>query len=232
MHKVELGTVAQPRYRPVRTPAIDVVEGVRTLWAQNRRRANVLLVVDVSDSMKALVPSVGRTRLDLAKEAAGVLPQRLAADDGIGLWEFSSEVGLDPLPWRELIPLGAAGAVGDRFVEEINDMQPIGQTALYATTRAAVEHLRASFDPQRINAVIVLSDGKNMYDADSDLARLLGDLQRAGSDGVVRVFTIAYGDEADAATLEAISHRTRAQSYDAKDATRINDIMLDVLSNF
>ena len=234
IHLPEHGTVARPEYRPVRTPSMDVIEGVRQLWMQNRRRVNVLLVVDVSGSMKEPVGSDGPSRLELAKIAATPMPGRLAPDDRIGLWEFSSEIGLEQQPWRQLVPIGPVGQVTVEFGAKIANLRPIGQTALYATTRAAVNEMAKGYDLARINAVIILSDGKNQYAADDNLSRLLEDLraQPIDNDHVVRVFTIAYGGDADRITLADISRATRAHSYNATDATSIEDIMLDVLSNF
>ena len=62
-HTVENGTPANPDYTRVRTPPAAVVESVRLLWPRIRRRANIMLVVDVSGSMRAPVESAGRSRL-------------------------------------------------------------------------------------------------------------------------------------------------------------------------
>ena len=61
------------------------------------------------------------------------------------------------------------------------------------------------YDPAAINAVVLLTDGRN-EDVNDDLAGLLSSLQ-AGTEGrqsqPVRVFTIAYGADADQSTLRA-----------------------------
>jgi Ca-activated chloride channel homolog len=224
--------LAHPQYRVVRTPPTDVVDGVRDLWQRTRRRANVLMVMDVSESMGTPVMGSGKSRLALAQIAADVVPGQLATGDQIALWEFSSEIAKDAHPWRPLLPFGTASDVADAFEGKVASMQPLGQTALYATTRSAVSFVDSQFDPRRINAIVLLSDGHNEYPADDDLPRLLQDLQQMQKDHPVRVFTIAYGSEADAASLEQISQATRARSYTASDATQIQDVMLDVLSNF
>ena len=48
----------------------------------------------------------------------------------------------------------------------------------------------------------------------------------------VRVFTIAYGPDADLATLQEISEASRAAAYDARNPTSIDKVFSDVLSNF
>lgn len=231
VHQIAAGTVPNPSYRLVRTPSTAVVDGVRELWRQTRRRANVLLVLDVSLSMADEVRP-NETRLALAQSAANVIPSQLAGDDQLGLWEFSSEIGSDPRPWRELVPMGPVASVAEAFRAKASATRPLGRTALYATTRDAVEVLASSLDSSRINAVILLSDGRNEYDRDNDLARLLRDLRPPDKDRQVRVFTIAYGGDADAEALADISRASRARPYDATNAARIEDVMLDVLSNF
>ena len=181
--------------------------------------------------MQATV-SAGRTRLDLARSAAKLLPAQLAPDDQLGLWEFSSPVATDPNPWRQLVEIGPVASGTQKFEAAIESLRPIGQTALYRTTREAVRAVAGKFDPSRINAVILLSDGKNEPPDDSALTELLGELNSAEQDKVVRIFTIAYGEEADADKLAMISQATRARMYSAKDATTIEGVMLDVLSNF
>ncbi|HZM78444.1 MAG TPA: substrate-binding domain-containing protein [Candidatus Limnocylindrales bacterium] len=230
-HTLDSGTIARPAYRLVRTPPTAVIEGVRSVWQQTRRRANILLVIDVSGSMEAPV-SAGKTRLDLARAAAKLLPAQLAADDHMGLWEFSSPVASDANPWRQLVELGPVDRGTQKFAAAIDNLKPIGQTALYRTASEAVRAVAGKFDPSRINAVILLSDGKNEPPDDSGLTELLGQLKETEQDKVVRVFTIAYGEEADAGKLAMISQATRARMYSAKDASTIEGVMLDVLSNF
>ncbi len=225
------GTIARPVYRLVHTPPTPVIEGVRGVWQQTRRRANILLVIDVSGSMNT-VEAGGKTRLELARAAAKLVPGQLAADDQLGLWEFSSRLGADPLPWRQLVEMGPVDRGTQKYVNAIDNLKPIGQTALYQTARDAAQTVAQRFDPSRINAVILLSDGKNEPPDDEDLGRLRGELASAGQDRVVRVFTIAYGGEADAGKLATISQATRARMYSAQDATTIEGVMLDVLSNF
>jgi Ca-activated chloride channel family protein len=233
-HQPSNGTVTHPKYNLVHTPSTEVIDAVHKLWTQIRRRANVVLVVDVSMSMDTTVASGGPTRLKLAQEAAKLVPAHLALDDRLGLWEFSSELGTNPNPWRELVPLGMVNQVAADYTAKVDKLKPLGATALYATTRHVVDEVERQFDPARINAVVILSDGKNEYHPDNDPKRLLGDIKPTDKDRVVRVFTIAYAeDDPELRTvLEDISKTTRARTYDAKDAEQIDDVIRDVLSNF
>jgi Ca-activated chloride channel homolog len=134
--------------------------------------------------------------------------------------------------WRSPPTRRDGPAATTPFAASIGRLEPVGQTQLYATTRAAVDYVRDNYDSGRINAVILLSDGKQDPEAPEELEPLLADLSAGSIEKPVRVFTIAYGGEADALTLEKISDATRAQAFTAADVTALRDIMLDVLSNF
>ncbi len=48
-----------------------------------------------------------------------------------------------------------------------------------------------------INAIVVMTDGKNEYPEDNDLDGLIRPARRPVPEDGVRVFTIAYGQDAD-----------------------------------
>ncbi len=89
--------------------------------------------------------------------------------------------------------------------------------------------MRASLDPERINGVVVLSDGRNEDPRNNDLEGLLRELD---SELNVRVFPIAYGADADLATLTEIAEASRAAVYDASDPSTIDKVFVSVISNF
>jgi Ca-activated chloride channel family protein len=95
--------------------------------------------------------------------------------------------------------------------------------------------MRQTYDPARINAVVLLTDGKNEDQKNTDLSGLLTAL-RAGSEGQasqpVRVFTIGYGKDADLATLKRIAEATSAAAYDASNPNTIVQVFINVISNF
>lgn len=102
------------------------------------------------------------------------------------------------------------------------------------TSTASFDFMKQQFDPARINAVVLLTDGRNEDDFD-DLESTVAKL-RSGSEGQssqpVRLFTIAYGKDADKAVLKRLSEATSAASYDASDPKTINKVFTAVVSNF
>ena len=228
----ENGTLPDRKVAVIDPPAPAVLDQVAKSWESLRKRARVLLVLDTSGSMGSAVPNGGGSKLDLAKQAALRATRQLAPDDELGLWTFSTPAEGETNPYRELVPTGRVSAVLPAFKQKVGTLAPDGGTALYATTRDAVRQVQDSFDRSRINAVVLLTDGKNEYPADNNLDRLLSDVGGEDTETSVRVFPIAYGTAADLDVLKRIATASRAAAYDASDPASIANVLTAVLSNF
>jgi Ca-activated chloride channel family protein len=224
------GLIPDRKLTILNPPPSPVMAKALASWDAQRKRARVLLVLDVSGSM-ADATSSGRSKLDLAKQAVTQVLGDFAPDDQVGLWTFSTEARSGGTPYTEQVPVGDVSAVRDRIRQAVQALHAEGGTALYSSIRAASTKLLDSADPSRINAVVVLTDGKNEY-RDNDLNALLSDIDASAHENSVRVFTIAYGDQADLDTLRRISTSSRAAAYDARNPSTITDVLTSVVSNF
>ena len=212
-------------------------------WADQRKKARVLLVLDISGSMGE--PATGEggggpTKLDLAKDAAINALDDFNEDDEVGLRVFSTGLGPNGADeFLDLIPVTRIGDIREQLETRIRDQFPTNGTPLYTATGTAFAAMLEEYDPERINAVVLLSDGVNddgvTGDDQQQLEELLASL-RSGSEGQasrpVRVFPIAYGDLADLATLRRIAEGTNAAVYNATDPLTINKVFTAVVSNF
>ena len=115
-----------------------------------------------------------------------------------------------------------------RLRDQIDDLFPQNGTPLYEVTRRRPRPIRDGYDPTQINAVVLLTDGVNDDGDPGDDADQLDELIRTlrGGEGAnakpVRVFPIAYGKDADNATLRRIAEATNAALYDASNPATIN----------
>lgn len=218
-------------------PAPAVIDRVLANWAELRKPANVLLVIDVSGSMEATVGSAGKTRLDLAKQAAIKSLSQLASNDQVGLWIFSTGLNGET-DYRELVPIGPMDAQVEGVQRralikaEVKGLSSESDTGLYDTALASYEFVKAEHSPDAINAVVLLTDGKNDDYNGISLDRLLAGLSSGQTDRPVRMFTISYGSEADLKVLRRIAQATNGASYDSSDPTSINRVFTTVISNF
>ncbi|GAA4258144.1 substrate-binding domain-containing protein [Dactylosporangium darangshiense] len=221
----------QPDLSLIDPPAPTVLSQMLAGWDDLRKKARVLLVIDVSGSMDEPAGG-GRSRLEAAKQAAIQGLARLHADDEVSLWKFSTAENGARQPYDEIVPFEPMRAGQERLQAAIGALHPEGGTALYTTVRAAQQSMVAQYRPDRINAVVILTDGKNEYPRDNDLAALLRDVNADDMEHSVRVFAIAFGDKSDLKTLSAIAKASRAAAYDARNPSSINDVFVSVLSNF
>jgi hypothetical protein len=79
------------------------------------------------------------------------------------------------------------------------------------------------------------NDDGNPRDDTTQFEQLLAEV-RANSEGEnskpVRIFTLAYGSEADPTELRQIAEASNATAYRASDATTIDQVFQAVVSNF
>jgi Ca-activated chloride channel family protein len=212
-------------------PGADVLRDVRALWAGVRKSARVLLVMDVSGSMSADSGSGGKSKLELAKSAASTALGQLVDTDQVGLWTFTTGLPTPTTITREWVDVGPLAQTRQQITDAIAGLIPLGGTPLYAATKLAAEWMNGHSDPASINAVVVLTDGRNDH-SDNDLDGLVGQLSGSAREHGVRVFTIGYGPDADMETLQKISQASLAAAYDARDPATIDKVFADVLSNF
>jgi Ca-activated chloride channel family protein len=224
-------TGSQPPPALIDPPAPPVLAQMLAGWDDLRKKARVLLVIDVSGSMEESAGG-GRSRLEAAKQAAVQGLKRLHPDDEVSLWKFSTESGGATTPYDEVVPFAPMRTSADRLTSAINALHPEGGTALYSTVRAAQQSMLQRYDQGRINAIVVLTDGKNEYPKDNDLNALLRDVNADTLERSVRVFAIAFGDKSDLKTLTSIARASRASAYDARNPSTIDDVFVAVLSNF
>ncbi|MEY2567218.1 MAG: Ca-activated chloride channel [Actinomycetota bacterium] len=216
-------------------PAPPVLVRLIERWGETRKGARVLMVIDVSGSMGEDAGN-NETKLDLAKKAAIDALSQFKPDDQVGLRIFSTNLqSKEPRDYLDLVPIAPIGSQREKLASSIDGLIPREGTPLFTVARDSYQSLKESYDPARINAVLLLTDGRNEDDRNTDLAGLLAKL-RSGSEGLsstpVRLFTIAYGQNADKDTLKRLAEATNAAAYDASDPQTISKVFTAVVSNF
>jgi Ca-activated chloride channel family protein len=196
-------------------------------------------VLDISGSMGDAVGTDGKTKLDLAIQAAVNSLDKFKDTDQVGLWVFTTDLGNDHADHLELVPSAPMSQNRDLLRKALLAQRPQNGTPLYAVTSEAYSAARDSFDPDKINAVVFLTDGRNDDDNASNDQQQYDSMittLSAGSESVnnksVRVFTISYGADADTATLKSIAEATNAAYYDASNPATIDQVFTNVVSNF
>jgi len=179
-------------------PSPSVIEVVRDVWWYTKRHTNVYLVVDTSGSMQG-------KKLANVQVALGTFLDSVRGDrERVGLIDFSHEI-------KHHISLEELGRNRGELEAEVLNLQARGDTALLDTIASAYVRLQAMEDPDRINAIVAMTDGRE--NASNIGLRELADRIRAGNqrDVPVVIFCIAYGSDADLSTLEVIAEASGGQ---------------------
>jgi Ca-activated chloride channel family protein len=184
--------------------------------------------------MEEDVPGTGKTKLDLARSAAVDSLSEFRDRDKVGLWMFSSKIKGEQ-DWQQLQPIAQMNADHSSALKQsLTTLGAGGGTGLYNTTAAAYDAIQASREGDSINAVVVLTDGKNERTPTLELSALINKLsdRQSGQDEQVRVFTIAYGQDADQNVLRQIAEATDGAEYDSSNPNTIREVLTEVVSNF
>jgi Ca-activated chloride channel family protein len=224
--------------RVIAPPAPKVVAAILESWNAARKRSNVLGVFDISGSMKDPVPGTGLTKVELMKRAATRALRLFAPETNLGTWVFSTNLDGNR-DWKELIPIGPTSARlpngktrREVMAAALARVQATnGDTGLYDTTLAAFRAVKRSYAPDRINIVVLLTDGINDDPGGGiDLRTLLARLKAEQGNQRVGIVTIAYGADADRNALRQISQVTGGRAYASRDPADIDRIFTDVIS--
>lgn len=229
---------AKPRLLPLPDP--KAISDLQQLWGTVSLNARILTVMDVSGSMGETVAGTGgKRRMDLAKEAVQSALPLLRDDTSVGLWTFSTELA-GSTDYRELVPIGPLGAVHDGQSQRTALAAAVGSitwkvggaTGLYDTALAAYREATHNYEPDKINVVVLFTDGKN---DDPSGGISLAALTRALSsefnpDKPVAIISIGFGPDADANALRAISEATHGESYTTTDPTLIKQVLLEAIA--
>jgi Mg-chelatase subunit ChlD len=217
------------------TPAVDGPAQLEILhaWSVLTLRSRMLAVIDVSGSM--LEPATGGLRrIDIFQKSAVSAMQKFSGEVELGVWVFSTARNGDQ-DWEDLSPIGPlSDAAHSQQIADIIASLPErarGDTGLYDTTLAAVTRVRESYDPTRVNTVLLFTDGRNDDKNGIDLATLLSDLKKMNDPlKPVPVIMIGIGPDTDRDSMTQIAKTTGGAAYSANEPGDLPLVLVDALS--
>ena len=196
-------------HRMLAPPAADLIrEMVRNLWPRVKKPAEVVLVLDNSESIDE-----GSRAADLRIGARELVAQ-LGETDNLSILAFNEH----PAWMAQSL---AVGPDRQRLARQIDLLRPTGGTALYDAVRLAHDHLSGRCGADRLLAVVVLTDGADTHSR-TGLDDLLAQLQPAGEQPLaplIPVFTVGLGSRQHTEVLRAIANATWARHQNATPDT-------------
>jgi Ca-activated chloride channel family protein len=200
------------------SPSGAVSEAVKRVFHQTKKQATVLLVLDTSGSMRG-------AKIANARQALANFIGRLAPADEVSVILFNDSV-------RELQASAPAGEIGDSLRQSVLQQRAGGDTALHDAVCAAVQRVAAMQgqdgvdSERRLYGVVLLTDGLDTQSWNSREA-MFGCLPTGEEVEGIKVFTIAYGSDADEQLLAEIAARTNGKAFTA-DPANIEQVYLAI----
>jgi len=131
------GTPPTPAPSPAKVDAAVIGQTLNT-WSAVTEPGRILAVIDVSGSMKTLVPTAGgKSREQVTIEAAAGGLGLFGDDWSLGLWTFSTNMD-GTTPYRQLVGIGSLANQRSQVASALASVVPTsGDTGLYDTVLAA-----------------------------------------------------------------------------------------------
>ncbi len=183
-------------------PSASVIEGIQTLWHQAKKPVDLIVVMDISGSMQG-------DKISSARSSLMQFVQKLDDRDRLRIDLFSSDIST-------LTPLTELGAKRQQVLDSVSGIFEQGSTRLYDATLQAYQDLQKDGDPKHIRAIVVLTDGQDTQSS-STLSDVVSQINAAQGEGgnSIKVFTIAFGSDADKNVLTQIADPTGGKEYDS-----------------
>ncbi|WP_159603166.1 VWA domain-containing protein [Agromyces humi] len=202
-------------------------------WAVLTLRSRMLAVIDVSGSMEEPAEN-GLRRIDIFQQAAIGAMEKFSGEVEMGVWVFSTARNGD-LDYEDLSPIAPlADLAHKQEIAGIIQSLPArlgGATGLYDTTLAAMKRVRETYDPEKVNSVLLITDGKNEDENGIDLDTLLAELAKMDDPAKpVPVIMIGFGPDTDLAAMQRIAQATKGAAYSASRPEDLSTVLVDALS--
>ncbi len=186
-------------------PSDEIVGHILDVWHQVKKKATVVLLLDTSGSMQG-------DKIKSAVEGAATFVDQMDPADEVHVVIFASVV-------TELPYAGPVGQVREELKSSLRSLYAEGATALHETVIYGVdliERLKAEDEAtgeRRLYGIVLLSDGMNDIDGGPSENDMLSHLPSGTEASGVKIYTIAYGEDADMDVLATLANRTNGKQF-------------------
>jgi Ca-activated chloride channel homolog len=203
-------------YPVLPSPSAEIGKAVIDLFNITKRKASVLLVLDISGSMEG-------DKIKTARDATVEFLQRLDPSDNVGVMVFNDVVTSFVEPTR-------SGDVVEDLSARVSGLLADGSTNLYGAVCEAVrqmETLKEAGTENRLFGIVVLSDGEDTVEQVTENQMFATCLPANPEADGIKIFPIAFGEDADTDVLSRIASVTAGQMFKA-DPASISNVYLSI----
>ncbi|MFJ2031644.1 substrate-binding and VWA domain-containing protein [Streptosporangium sp. NPDC087985] len=221
-------------------PDAKTVAGMSQSWSRLNLGTRLLALLDVSGTMALPVPGTGSDRMRVISKIALEGMRLFPAKSEIGVWEFSTHLAGRGVDFRKTVPVGPLteniGGVlrKDLLAQKLSTIQakPTGDTGLNDTLRAAYGQMTKEYQGDKINTVLVLTDGAGNDDPDGGISNeeILRYLKKTyNPEKPVSILLIAFGPEAAKGKkeMDALAKATGGEAFIATDILEVRKFFLE-----
>jgi Ca-activated chloride channel family protein len=204
-------------------PSDEVVGHILDVWHQVKKKATIVLVLDTSGSMEG-------DKIKSAVEGAVTFLNQMDAADEVYVVIFATEV-------TELPVAGTVGQVGEQLKSSLRGLFAEGATMLHGAVIYGVDRIEGlkaedeAAGERRLYGIVLLSDGKNEIEGGPSENDMLSRLPSGTEASGVKIYSIAYGDDADLDVLTTLANRTNGKQFSG-DVEDIEAVYFLISSEF
>ncbi|MEV8632318.1 substrate-binding and VWA domain-containing protein [Streptosporangium sp. NPDC051023] len=226
--------------KTLQTPDAGTVARLSQSWSRLNLGTRLLTLLDVSGTMALPVPGTGLTRMQAITKIATEGIKLFPVKSEIGIWEFSTNLEGRGVDYRETVPVGPLTENLDGVLRRdlINrklattKAKETGDTGLNDTLAAAYKRMNAEYQGDKINTVVILTDGAGNDDPEGGISdrQILRTLkQEYNPERPVSVLIIAFGPDAPKGKrqMDALARATGGDAYIAKDIGQVRTFFLE-----
>lgn len=202
-------TITQNQVPHLPYPSDEIINHIIEIWHQVKKKATVVMLLDISGSMEG-------SKIKQAIQGATLFIDQMNPADEIYVIVFSDEI-------LELPYSGSVGSSAESLRSTVQGLYAGGGTALYASIIHALDRIdglrtqHAAGGEQRIYGIVLLSDGINEVDGGPSQADMLSRLPSGTEASGVKIYTIAYGDDADNDLMATLANRTNGKKFEGSE---------------
>jgi Ca-activated chloride channel family protein len=199
-------TITEKDVPPLPYPNDDLINHIIDTWHQVKKKASIVLLIDVSGSMEG-------DKIRQAAQGASLFIDQMDPADELYVKIFSNDV-------IELPNSGPVGGNAESLKAIIEGLYAGGGTALHQAVITGLDRLdqlqleREGADEPRIYGLVLLSDGRNEADGGPSEADMLSRLPSGTEASGVKIYAIAYGEDADHDLMATLANRTNGKKFE------------------
>lgn len=229
--------------RSLKVPDAETVNQLAQAWSRLKLGGRILALLDISGTMA--LPAVGapgdRMRLisQTAIEGLKLFPDKTE----IGTWIFSTNLNGKGVDYKEAVTIGPIGAplngttrreVISRSLAAIK-AKPTGDTGLNDTLSAAYDKMKAEYEADKINTILIFTDGVGNDDPEGGItnAEILKKLRDEFDETQpISVIIVALGakDAAGRRQMQNLAKATQGEAFFPNNALEIRKVFLEGIS--